>query len=130
MASSRNECNSCPEITCVSTKQVLQQDIAKNVVTAYDRLQNRGMSACLFGSGGTCCRHCNMGPCQIIDGVDDMLGSVVQLPILLRQGILAESVRRAHQPIRIMPGKWSKVLLLLPKVKHPMRSKMFASFTC
>ncbi|MEK6198411.1 MAG: anaerobic carbon-monoxide dehydrogenase catalytic subunit, partial [Desulfobacterales bacterium] len=52
----------------------LQQDIAKNVVTAYDRLQNRGMSACLFGSGGTCCRHCNMGPCQIIDGVDDMLG--------------------------------------------------------
>ena len=74
MASSRNECESCPEITCVSTKQVLQQDIAKNVVTAYDRLQNRGMSACLFGSGGTCCRHCNMGPCQIIDGVDDMLG--------------------------------------------------------
>ncbi len=74
MASSRNECKSCPEITCVSTKQVLQQDIAKNVVTAYDRLQNRGMSACLFGSGGTCCRHCNMGPCQIIDGVDDMLG--------------------------------------------------------
>ena len=74
MASSRNECEGCPEITCISTKEVLQQDIAKNVVTAYDRLQNRGMSACLFGSGGTCCRHCNMGPCQIIDGVDDMLG--------------------------------------------------------
>ena len=74
MASSRNECDGCPEITCISTKEVLQQDIAKNVVTAYDRLQNRGMSACLFGSGGTCCRHCNMGPCQIIDGVDDMLG--------------------------------------------------------
>jgi len=74
MASSRNECEGCPEITVISTKQVLQQDIAKNVVTAYDRIQNRGMSACLFGSGGTCCRHCNMGPCQIIDGVDDMLG--------------------------------------------------------
>src|SRR5210317_1225081 len=74
MASSRNECEGCPEITCISTKQVLQQDIAKNVVTAYDRIQRRGMSACLFGSGGTCCRHCNMGPCQIIDGVDDMLG--------------------------------------------------------
>ena len=74
MASSRNGCESCPEITCISTKEVLQQDIAKNVVTAYDRVQRRGMSACLFGSGGTCCRHCNMGPCQIIDGVDDMLG--------------------------------------------------------
>ena len=74
MASSRNACEGCPEITIVSTKQVLQQDIAKNVVTAYDRIQRRGMSACLFGSGGTCCRHCNMGPCQIIDGVDDMIG--------------------------------------------------------
>ena len=74
MASSRNGCDSCPEITCISTKEVLQQDIAKNVVTAYDRIQRRGMSACLFGSGGTCCRHCNMGPCQIIDGVDDMIG--------------------------------------------------------
>jgi carbon-monoxide dehydrogenase catalytic subunit len=74
MASSRNECEGCPEITCISTKQVLQQDIAKNVVTAYDRIQRRGMSACLFGSGGTCCRHCNMGPCQIIDGVEDMIG--------------------------------------------------------
>ena len=74
MASSRNECEGCPEITCISTKEVLQQDIAKNVVTAYDRIERRGMSACLFGSGGTCCRHCNMGPCQIIDGVDDMIG--------------------------------------------------------
>jgi len=74
MASSRNECSGCPEITCISTKEVLQQDIAKNVVTAYDRIQRRGMEACLFGSGGTCCRHCNMGPCQIIDGVEDMIG--------------------------------------------------------
>ena len=74
MASSRKGCEECVEITCISTKEVLQQDIAKNVVTAYDRVQRRGMSACLFGSGGTCCRHCNMGPCQIIDGVDDMLG--------------------------------------------------------
>ncbi len=74
MASSKNACEGCPEITIISTKQVLQQDIAKNVVTAYDRIQRRGMEACLFGSGGTCCRHCNMGPCQIIDGVDDMLG--------------------------------------------------------
>jgi carbon-monoxide dehydrogenase catalytic subunit len=54
--------------------EVLQQDIAKDVKTAYHRVEDRGMSACLFGSGGVCCRHCNMGPCQIIDGVDEMIG--------------------------------------------------------
>jgi carbon-monoxide dehydrogenase catalytic subunit len=74
MAISRNGCEGCTEITCASTKQVLSKDIAKNVITAYDRIRQRGMSACLFGSTGTCCRHCNMGPCQIIDGVDEMLG--------------------------------------------------------
>ena len=74
MAISRNGCEGCTEITCTSTKQVLSKDIAKNVVTAYDRVRLRGMSACLFGSTGTCCRNCNMGPCQIIDGVDEMIG--------------------------------------------------------
>jgi len=74
MAISRKGCDGCTDITCASSKEVLSQDIAKNVKTAYDRIQARGMSACLFGSGGTCCRNCNMGPCQIIDGVDDMIG--------------------------------------------------------
>ena len=74
MAITRNGCKGCPDITCTSTKVVLSQDIAKNVKTAYDRIKSRGMSGCLFGSGGTCCRHCNMGPCQIIDGVEDMIG--------------------------------------------------------
>lgn len=74
MAISRSGCESCNDITCASTQQVLSKDIAKNVVTAYDRVKSRGMSACLFGSTGTCCRNCNMGPCQIIDGVDEMIG--------------------------------------------------------
>jgi len=74
MAIKRNGCESCTDITCASTQQVLSQDIAKNVRTAYDRVKSRGMSACLFGSSGTCCRNCNMGPCQIIDGVDEMIG--------------------------------------------------------
>jgi anaerobic carbon-monoxide dehydrogenase catalytic subunit len=74
MASKRNGCESCTDITCASSKQVLAQDIAKNVTTAYDRVKSRGMAACLFGSGGTCCRNCNMGPCQIIDGVEEMIG--------------------------------------------------------
>ena len=74
MAISRNGCEGCSDITCTSSKEVLSQDLAKDVVTAYDRLKSRGMSACLFGSGGTCCKNCNMGPCQIIDGVDEMIG--------------------------------------------------------
>ncbi len=74
MAISRSGCESCNDITCGSTQQVLSKDIAKNVVTAYDRIKSRGMAACLFGSTGTCCRNCNMGPCQIIDGVDEMIG--------------------------------------------------------
>ncbi len=70
----RNECEGCADMTCASSKLVLEQDIAKDVRTAYDRIEARGMAACLFGSSGTCCRNCNMGPCQIIDGVEDMVG--------------------------------------------------------
>jgi carbon-monoxide dehydrogenase catalytic subunit len=73
MAKSRG-CDSCNEITGSSTLDLLNQDLAKQVRTAYDRIEDRGMSACLFGSGGTCCRNCNMGPCQIIDGVESMVG--------------------------------------------------------
>lgn len=74
MATRKIECQGCDGITCESTKEVLQQDIAKDVRTAYHRYADRGMSACLFGSGGVCCRNCNMGPCQIIDGVKEMVG--------------------------------------------------------
>ena len=69
-----NGCNSCNDITGSSTLDLLNQDLAKQVRTAYDRIEDRGMSSCLFGSGGTCCRICNMGPCQIIDGVEAMVG--------------------------------------------------------
>ena len=67
-------CESCNSISGDSTLDLLNQDLARQVRTAYDRLDDRGMSACLFGSGGTCCRICNMGPCQIIDGVESMVG--------------------------------------------------------
>lgn len=67
-------CEGCNDITGSSTIDLLNQDLAKQIRTAYDRIEDRGMSSCLFGSGGTCCRICNMGPCQIIDGVDSMVG--------------------------------------------------------
>lgn len=74
MSDERNGCGPCNTITCASTKDLLNQDLAKQVRTAYDRIESRGMSACLFGSSGTCCKNCNMGPCQIIDGVESMIG--------------------------------------------------------
>ncbi len=74
MSNSKSGCDSCNDITGASTIDLLNQDLAKQVRTAYDRLEDRGVSACLFGSGGTCCRICNMGPCQIIDGVEQMIG--------------------------------------------------------
>ncbi len=74
MANKHDSCKGCNDITGASTKDLLSQGLAKQVRTAYDRLEDRGMSACLFGSSGTCCRICNMGPCQIIDGVEQMIG--------------------------------------------------------
>ncbi len=74
MSNSKGGCDSCNDITNASTIDLLNQDLAKQVRTAYDRIEDRGVSACLFGSGGTCCRICNMGPCQIIDGVEQMIG--------------------------------------------------------
>ncbi|MBU0962021.1 MAG: hypothetical protein KKH60_10840, partial [Proteobacteria bacterium] len=60
MSNSKGGCESCNEITGASTKDLLNQDLAKQVRTAYDRIESRGVSSCLFGSGGTCCRNCNM----------------------------------------------------------------------
>ncbi len=74
MSDERNGCGPCNTISLASTKDLLNQDLAKQVRTAYDRIESRGMSACLFGSSGTCCKNCNMGPCQIIDGVESMIG--------------------------------------------------------
>ncbi|MBU3983624.1 MAG: carbon monoxide dehydrogenase [Proteobacteria bacterium] len=51
-----------------------QHESIPALTTARDRINAREMSRCTFGSGGTCCRVCNMGPCQIIDGVETMIG--------------------------------------------------------
>jgi len=64
----------CPNIQCESNREVLCHQCAEGVSTAAHRVSMRGAKPCLFGKGGTCCHNCNMGPCQIIEGVDDMLG--------------------------------------------------------
>lgn len=50
------------------------KETAPVIKIARNRLKDREMSTCMFGSGCTCCRNCNMGPCQIIDGVDSLIG--------------------------------------------------------
>jgi carbon-monoxide dehydrogenase catalytic subunit len=64
----------CPSIQCEANRDVLCQTCAAGVVTAAHRVESRATEPCLFGKGGTCCRNCNMGPCQIIDGVPEMVG--------------------------------------------------------
>lgn len=64
----------CPTIQCEANRDVLCQSCAEGVITAAHRVEMRGIEPCLFGKGGTCCRNCNMGPCQIIDGVQEMIG--------------------------------------------------------
>ena len=62
------------KIQSATNREVLKETPAKGVVTAAHRVAQRSVEPCLFGQGGTCCRNCNMGPCQIIDGVDQMIG--------------------------------------------------------
>ncbi|MEF3169475.1 MAG: anaerobic carbon-monoxide dehydrogenase catalytic subunit [Deltaproteobacteria bacterium] len=64
----------CPRIQCEANRDVLCQSCASGVITAAHRVEMRATEPCLFGKGGTCCRNCNMGPCQIIDGVAEMVG--------------------------------------------------------
>ena len=64
----------CPTIQCEANRAVLCNSCSSGVITAAHRVENRATEPCLFGKGGTCCRNCNMGPCQIIEGVDSMVG--------------------------------------------------------
>ncbi|MDL1959739.1 MAG: anaerobic carbon-monoxide dehydrogenase catalytic subunit [Deltaproteobacteria bacterium] len=64
----------CPSIQCEANRDVLCHSCAEGVVTAAHRVSLRAVEPCLFGKGGVCCRNCNMGPCQIIEGVDTMKG--------------------------------------------------------
>ncbi|MCD4755472.1 MAG: hypothetical protein K8R75_06680, partial [Deltaproteobacteria bacterium] len=64
----------CPSIQCEANRDVLCHSCAEGVVTAAHRVSMRAVEPCLFGKGGVCCRICNMGPCQIIEGVDTMIG--------------------------------------------------------
>ncbi|WP_457755963.1 anaerobic carbon-monoxide dehydrogenase catalytic subunit [Thermodesulfatator indicus] len=64
----RQDCGKC------LINQDVYERIKGKVLTAPERVNKRGMKPCLFGKGGTCCNVCHMGPCQIIEGVEEMRG--------------------------------------------------------
>jgi carbon-monoxide dehydrogenase catalytic subunit len=56
------------------TIEELYNTLKEEVLTAPKRVIKRGSTPCLFGKGGTCCRICNMGPCQVVEGVEELKG--------------------------------------------------------
>ncbi len=56
------------------TAEELYSKLKEDVLTAPRRVEMRGTLPCAFGKGGTCCRVCNMGPCQIVEGVEELKG--------------------------------------------------------
>ncbi len=64
----------CPEIACEACLELLEDTRSNGVSTVIDRARDRAIERCLFGSGGTCCRICAMGPCAIIEGVEGFEG--------------------------------------------------------
>ncbi len=56
------------------TAEELYANLKEDVLTAPKRIQRRGTLPCAFGKGGTCCRICNMGPCQVVEGVEELKG--------------------------------------------------------
>lgn len=56
---------------------VLQEILERadsRMLTGFSRVEKRGVLPCKFGAGGTCCHVCNMGPCQIVEGVEGLEG--------------------------------------------------------
>ena len=56
------------------TLEELYANLPEDVITAPKRVERRGVLPCAFGKGGTCCRLCNMGPCQVVEGVEELKG--------------------------------------------------------
>lgn len=56
------------------TAEELYSKLKEEVLTAPKRVERRGLLPCAFGKGGTCCRVCNMGPCQVVEGIEELRG--------------------------------------------------------
>jgi len=56
------------------TAEELYANLKEDIITAPKRIERRGILPCAFGKGGTCCRLCNMGPCQVVEGLEELKG--------------------------------------------------------
>ncbi|MGO0123156.1 anaerobic carbon-monoxide dehydrogenase catalytic subunit [Desulfothermobacter acidiphilus] len=50
---------------CSASRQMIDKATREGVSTAFHRVQEK--KPCPFGTGGTCCRICYMGPCRVKD---------------------------------------------------------------
>ncbi len=51
------------ETICAASMEMLERTEEQGVPTVFSRA--RGIKPCPIGSGGNCCRICNMGPCRV-----------------------------------------------------------------
>lgn len=51
------------ETACAASLEILQRADEQGMPTVFSRV--KGVKPCPIGSGGNCCRICNMGPCRV-----------------------------------------------------------------
>ncbi len=71
---SRSMSKNCKGIACDACMDISEQAEKKGVQTYIQRMNKRPIETCLFGTGGTCCRNCSLGPCMIIESAPDTIG--------------------------------------------------------
>ncbi|RDV84862.1 anaerobic carbon-monoxide dehydrogenase catalytic subunit [Ammonifex thiophilus] len=55
--------------SCKATQAMIEKTSREGVTTVFHRVREK--KTCPFGSGGTCCRLCYMGPCRVKDDGQD-----------------------------------------------------------
>ncbi len=70
----RASLSSCKGVACDVCMEISDKAEEKGVDTYIQRMNKRPIETCLFGTGGTCCRVCSMGPCMIIEAASDTIG--------------------------------------------------------
>lgn len=66
------------QTSCSASAKMINKAIRDGAETAFQRVAD--LKKCPFGSSGTCCHICNMGPCRVTDtraGVCGAMGSTV-----------------------------------------------------
>ncbi|MCS7200167.1 MAG: anaerobic carbon-monoxide dehydrogenase catalytic subunit [Caldimicrobium sp.] len=62
-----------PGVQNLADREIIER-LPEDVMFSCRRVEKRGTLPCAFGRGGTCCRVCFMGPCQVVEGVEELKG--------------------------------------------------------